>query len=703
MTTHTDLSCRTAREWLQSPEGLAVPDSRLLTRHLEHCGACRQDRAINREIDAHIVGSLDIATAGRSVRTEVLTRLQVQASPVVRSRTRGIRRPRALSLAGAFAAAILLALFAPQMLSRVGDQAPRAIAWRAMRPEIGYPVTVDPRSPNHLLAGAWGQVYESRNGGVSWRRLAPLPAGNIIRAVLIESGNPSRYLVATKHSVYRSVDAGQHWSRTADSLPGAMNMFLVRGRERTVYLGPSVLWKSADGGRSWEPSGPGYVFAPDGIQALAVAADGTLVAGIWGGGVAVSHDTGASWHRRAYGLPRNVMDVTTGSPQTFWAGTDRGVFRTTDAGSTWHARGLTSVRVTALLVRRHLILAGGTIGMYRSLNGGRSWQRVTAGLPLDPYVAGFSTDPTRPNRVFASLNTDGIFRSDDGGTTWMSVTTGLPLGGSDSRARPVLFLRAGRLWVTTAQGADPGLLTVENTVRTAAVSPDGTSVAYVAATGGGWEVRVLSAGGGSLAQVIAHGSGDPPSRLGWSPTSTRLALLHSHALTISDLHGDQRDMAIRPSERFLGWSADGRNLLFWSQAIDRVVDRSPEGTTLQTRGDRYPDLPVLAPDHRHLAFVDGGDVWSGTWSSLSRVAHVSRSCRVTSWSGDSSRLLLACRGGMEIRARDGTEQRWLPIPSTARWAPGSHDLLFFRGGALWRWDQHGIHRLVSRAAAATSS
>src|SRR5438270_62298 len=125
-------------------------------------------------------------------------------------------------------------------------------------------LALDPVRRDHLLAGAWGQVYQSWNAGVSWRPLAPLPAGLVIRALAIDASRPNHYLIATKHSVYLSADAGQHWRRTVSGLQGAMNMFLMQDLRspETFYLGPSTLWQSTDSGLSWPRDRRGTLFPP---------------------------------------------------------------------------------------------------------------------------------------------------------------------------------------------------------------------------------------------------------------------------------------------------------------------------------------------------------------------------------------------------------------------------------------------------------
>jgi photosystem II stability/assembly factor-like uncharacterized protein len=700
MSAQPALSCRTAREWLQAPEGLVVVESRALARHLEECAECSRFGDEQRRLDSLLQSGLETAVNGASVRSQVMARLTAHQGTTERARPWRPLSRHAVPVAAALIVGVLLAIFLPQAASRLNQSTPQAIAWRAMHAEIAYPLALDPNSPRHLIAGDRGQIYESRDGGTSWHPLGPLPAGNVIRDLVIDAADPSHYLVATKHSVYVSHDAGRHWAQTAFSLPGAMNMFLVQGPADHFYLGPSILWSSVDRGASWHPAGIGTVFAPDGIQALAIAPNGALVSGIWGGGVAVSEDGGKTWQRRMHGLPHNVIAVSAPAPGTFWAGTDRGVYHSANGGKTWGYRGLRSLRVTSLLVRHGYLLAGGTDGLYRSIDGGRRWSHITAGLPLDPYVYSFNADPASPNRVFASLNTDGIFRSDDGGRTWVSSSAGLPLHGTDTRSRPILFLRTGRLWMTTTAGSEPGLLTVDDTVRAAAVSPDGVSAAYAAASGSGWDARVLSAGGGSLARLVARGAGQVPDRLLWSPTSAALALVAGRSVTVTDLTGRTWGWTVPSGSRVVGWGAGGHSLLLWDRGSGRIGARSPQGAVEPFTAIRTSGPPEVAPDHHQLAFLAHGRLHIGSWTGSLRAVPVDASCDQVRWSDDSALLLVSCGSSGEIVSRSGSLRYRLPALDHASWAPSSHDVLYFRDGTLWRWAPGGTTRLVPGASPA---
>ncbi|MBV9279785.1 MAG: hypothetical protein JOZ41_06870, partial [Chloroflexi bacterium] len=648
------ITCHTARLWLQAPVDLQPDDRAALNAHILECAACYGARKRYKEVDRLLQQSLAVVAPAGSVHHHVRERLEASRRARTGPARRGLRllrRPAphgthrvSILIESAIAAVVVAVLLLASQFVPTGHPGPQTIAaaWRLVRADIGYPVAADPSRSGHLLAGAWGQVYESWDAGGSWRPLAALPPHLVIRDLAIDSSQPTRYLVAVKNSIFVSRDAGRRWTRTAGSMPGAENIFLMQDpvSPRTFFVGPSALWKSVDHGEHWFLAGHSTIFAPDGIQSVAVAPGGDLYTGIWGGGVALSRDGGRSWVRRSRDLRRNVMDVTVSPRGTLWAATDRGLYVSTDQGLRWRRSGLPDrFWNTSVLARGGYLLAGGNGGLYRSTDGGRHWHLSMAGLPLDPYIYGLIPDPRRPGRVYASLNSDGPFRSDDGGRHWIAIDSGLPVRATGGATHLILFRRNGALWHTDSDGSDPGVLTVERDVRMAALSPDGAAVAYVAAGSDGWGVRVLSAGG-SAAHTILTGRGARPRHLLWSPTSSLLAIVGTSTLTISDLSHVTRSWSVPSTDRLVGWSAGGQDLLFWGQSSGRhaMVSRAwATGETTPWWGADFPVAPLPAPDGRQIALISGGSLELGTWRGrVQAVTPVRPGCRLLAWSDDSS-------------------------------------------------------------------
>ncbi len=235
----------------------------------------------------------------------------------------------------------------------------------------------------------------------------------------------------------------------------------VPGDPFTYYVGGAAggLWKSTNGGNSWS-----NVFAdqPDAsIGAIALAPSNPNV--VWvgtgesnprnditnGHGVYVSPDGGQSWRfaglKETGQISRIIVDPQ--DPNTAWVAAlgkvwvpnpDRGVFKTTDGGRTWKKVLFVNDTVGASemamepgnpnvlyagmwQVRRFpwLLQDGGTgSGIYRSLDGGDTWKKLTNGLPSGVLGrSAIAAAPSDPSHLYVLL-------SSKDGTLWSSTDRG---------------------------------------------------------------------------------------------------------------------------------------------------------------------------------------------------------------------------------------------------------------------------------------
>jgi photosystem II stability/assembly factor-like uncharacterized protein len=206
-------------------------------------------------------------------------------------------------------------------------------------------------------------------------------------------------------------------TRAAAGVPSQPNVF---------YMGQvnGGVWKSDDYGRTWNP-----IFDHESTQSL--------------GAIAVApSDPNIIYVASGEGLHRPDLSV------------GNGIYKSTDAGKTWAHLGLNdSQQIPALAIdprdpnRVFAAVLGHPYGpneqrgLFQSLNGGRTWQKILY-KDENTGASDVEIDPSNPQVIYASMwearegpwedNNEvngtggGLFKSADGGGTWRPLTNGLP-------------------------------------------------------------------------------------------------------------------------------------------------------------------------------------------------------------------------------------------------------------------------------------
>jgi photosystem II stability/assembly factor-like uncharacterized protein len=261
-------------------------------------------------------------------------------------------------------------------------------------------LAVDPQDRDVLYAGADdpARLLKSTDGGRSWRRLrVPWkpwisdPNLALVSALAVDPQNPK--------AVYAHID------NFADN-------------------GSPLWFKSTDGGATWEAAEAAAFFSyANGADSYPSALvfdpldPHTLYAYGDGAPLFKSTNGGASWQRVGYPLiPASVsvqnLTIDPREPATLYAWGDEGVFKSADAGSTWRAvnAGLKDRNIWALAIdprHRQTVYAGTDSGLFRSTEGGRSWSRFSRSRPPDG-IETFAVDPAR-GILYAAVTDGGVY------------------------------------------------------------------------------------------------------------------------------------------------------------------------------------------------------------------------------------------------------------------------------------------------------
>lgn len=263
--------------------------------------------------------------------------------------------------------------------------------------------------------------------GLEWREIGPYRGGRSAAVTGIPQDRETYYFGSTGGGVWKTGNAGQHWTNVSDSYFGGSigavavsewdpNVIYVGTGEKTVRGNVSHgdgMWKSTDAGRSWKhvgledsrhisririhPKNPDLVYA---------AVMGHLFGPNEQRGVYRSSDGGENWQRILYtneqaGAVDLAMDPT--NPRILYATTWR-VIRTPYS----------------------LESGGEGSGLWKSVDGGDNWELLSEkeGMPEPPLgIAGITVSPGNPDNLYAIIEAPegGVFRSTDAGESWSRV------------------------------------------------------------------------------------------------------------------------------------------------------------------------------------------------------------------------------------------------------------------------------------------
>jgi photosystem II stability/assembly factor-like uncharacterized protein len=295
---------------------------------------------------------------------------------------------------------------------------------------------------------------------LNWEATGPL--GGDVRSLVIDPQDARRlYFGTIDGQVYTSADAGESWSRLEGfNRPGLLidNLIVDPRDSKVIYAAAhrhkesGGFFKTTDGGRTWREASE---LKGDGIHSLTQSSK---------------------------------------NPDLLLAGTNRGVWRSTDAGDHWQqldtkaAPGLINVESLAVDPRDANVIYAGTWYLpYKTTDGGQTWNITKTGIIDDSDIFAIEIDDREPDHVIASA-CSGIYETRNAGGTWRKVN-GIP---SQSRRTRSILQNPGRpdtiyagttegFWMSANGGGDWKVTTNRQSfeVNAIAVHPSSPDTVYI--------------------------------------------------------------------------------------------------------------------------------------------------------------------------------------------------------------------------------
>ncbi len=261
----------------------------------------------------------------------------------------------------------------------------KGVHWQIVGPGGGgwiQSVAFDPKDPNIIYVGCdvggfyvsfdFGKTFEVRNNGLR---------DYFVECIAVHPQNTNIILLGTQGGIFRTTDKGKTWQWMRNGFPPT---------QRYSYSAPI-------GAICFDPQNPNIVYA-------------------------------------GIGRPRNAREGRDGQGQG-------AIYKSTDGGISWHRIDGGQLPKDAVISDievkpddSNVILVATNRGLFRSDDGGKTWQPSNSGLPHE-FVQEIAFAPSQPNRVYLTLLTTaregqtwngGVYRSDDAGKTWQSCTGNLP-------------------------------------------------------------------------------------------------------------------------------------------------------------------------------------------------------------------------------------------------------------------------------------
>jgi photosystem II stability/assembly factor-like uncharacterized protein len=315
-------------------------------------------------------------------------------------------------------------------------------------------IQLHPKNPDILYVTTNDYIFKTRDGGKTWSNISKGMSHSRVIAMAVDPSYPATVYAGTKgDAVYKSYDGGQRWTSMRSGLDDAtissvVNQFVFDPYDSNhIFVATTMgIFETKTGGGSWMKRMDGM---KEVLMVVSLGMDPTRPAILFAGtsgGVYKTINEGGHWEKANNGLvppemikSSRALNVTSihvdpFEPDTVYAATLAGLFKTTDGAKSWRRIGesLSDQMIIAMVLDRSkkgVVYIAGRGGVYRSTDGGITWKTLNNGF-ASTNVRSIVQSPTDPQVFYAGTNGSGLYRSHDGGESWEPMPPLTDNGGS---------------------------------------------------------------------------------------------------------------------------------------------------------------------------------------------------------------------------------------------------------------------------------